>query len=207
VNARRAITRTAIVLSCAVVLRASDALNKDDALSRAVAARFQAKLTQIEKNGATPPRRGAAPRVTPLTDGEINSYLKFLAGSQVPVGIAEPILHAAGNGRVTGSAFVDLDAVRAQKKRAWSDPLAYLSGRVPISAQGTLTTANGVGRFVLDSAELSGVTIPKSLLQELLTYYSKRPEHPNGINMDDPFQLPSAIKEIKVGVGSTTVVQ
>lgn len=197
----RAIAAGAVVLCCAV------ALGADEALSKSEAARFRAKLTQIERNAVTPPRRGAAARVTPVSDAEVNSYLRFLAGSQVPVGIAEPILHAAGNGRVTGRALVDLDAVRTQKKRAWSDPLAYLSGRVPIGAEGTLTTSNGVGRFTLATADISGVTIPKSLLQELLTYYSKSPDRPNGINMDDPFQLPSAIKEIKVGAGNTTVVQ
>ena len=189
-----------VVLLCLVVLGA------DDQLSKALADRFQAKLTQIEKNGAVPAKRSAA-RITPISDGEVNSYLRFLAGKQVPVGIADPILHAAGDGRVTGRAVVDLDAVRTQKKRTWSDPLAYLSGHLPVSAQGTLTTTNGVGRFNLESADISGVTVPKSLMQDLLTYYSKSPERPNGINMDDPFQLPSAIKEIKVGVGTTTVVQ
>jgi hypothetical protein len=184
-----------------VVLRADEPLTKADAQ------RFQAKLVQIEKNSATPVKRGAPARITPLSDAEVNSYLKFLAGSQVPVGIADPTLHAAGDGRVTGQAVVDLDVVRTEKKRSWSDPLAYLTGRLPVAAQGTLTTANGVGRFVLDSAEISGVTVPKSLIQELLSYYSKSPERPNGINMDDPFQLPSAIKDIKVGTGSTTVVQ
>jgi len=197
---RRSFAVSCIVLSCAV------ALGADEALSQADAARFQAKLSQIERNVKTPAKRGVA-RVTPVTDTEVNSYLKFLAGRQVPVGIADPILHAAGNGRVTGRALVDLDAVRTQKKRAWSDPLAYLTGRLPVSAEGTLTTTNGIGRFTLESAEISGVTMPKSLLQELLTYYSKSPDRPNGINMDDPFELPSAIKEIKVGVGSTTVVQ
>jgi len=189
------------------MLRAAQTHANDEGLSKADAARFQAKLTQIERNGATPAKRGGVARMTPVTDTEVNSYLKFLAGRQVPVGIADPILHAAGDGRVTGSAMVDLDAVRTQKKRPWSDPLGYLTGRLPVAAQGTLTTANGVGRFVLESAEISGVTIPKSLLQELLTYYSKAPDRPNGINMDDPFQLPSGIKEIKVGVGSTTIVQ
>ncbi len=197
----RATTCLAVVLSCAAILRA------DEALSKAEAARFQAKLTQIEKNAAPAPKRGAGARVTTVTDTEVNSYLKFLAGTQVPVGIADPILHGVGDGRVTGRAVVDLDAVRTQKKRTWSDPLAYLTGRLPVSAQGTLTTTNGTGRFVLESAEISGVTIPKSLLQELLTYYSKSPERPNGINMDEPFELPSAIKEIKVGGGNTTIVQ
>ncbi|HEX6465062.1 MAG TPA: hypothetical protein VFZ98_11430 [Vicinamibacterales bacterium] len=196
---RRVLVFSSIVLLCAVGLRADDALTKADAT------RFRVKLAQIEKNAATPAKRAA--RVTPISDAELNSYLRFLAGDQVPVGIAEPILHSAGDGRVTGHAVVDLDAVRTQKKRTWSDPLAYLSGRLPVAVQGTLTTANGVGRFALESAEISGVTVPKSLLQELLTYYSKSPERPNGISMDDPFQLPSAIKEIKVGVGTATVVQ
>jgi len=201
VNRHRATTCLAVVLSCAAILRADETLSKADAV------RFQAKLTQIEKNAATAPKRGAGPRVTAVTDAEVNSYLKFLAGTQVPVGIADPILHGAGDGRVTGRAVVDLDAVRTQKKRTWSDPFAYLTGRLPVSAQGTLTTTNGTGRFVLDSAEISGVAVPKSLLQELLTYYSKSSERPNGINMDDPFELPSAIKEIKVGNGNTTIVQ
>jgi hypothetical protein len=198
---RRSVVLCCVVLACAIALRA------DEALSQADAARFQTKLVQIEKNAATPPKRGAAARVTTVSDAEVNSYLKFLAGSQVPVGIADPILHAVGDGRVSGAAVVDLDAVRTQKKRTWSDPLAYLTGRLPVSAKGTLTTTNGVGRFVLESAEISGVTIPKSLMQELLTYYSKSPDRPNGINMDDPFNLPSAIKEIKVGAGTTTIVQ
>jgi hypothetical protein len=51
------------------------------------------------------------------------------------------------------------------------------------------------------------VSVPKALIQELLSYYSKSPEHPNGINMDDPFELPSRIKEIRVGKALSTIVQ
>ena len=51
------------------------------------------------------------------------------------------------------------------------------------------------------------MTIPKSLLQELLSYYSKTPDNPAGINMDEPFNLPSAIREITVGQGTATIVQ
>src|SRR5207248_9604956 len=160
---------------------------------------------QIERNAATAGK--PATRTTQVTDDEVNSYLKYAAGSQVPAGIAEPLLHGAGAGRITGRAVVDLDAVRTQKKRAWTDPLGYLTGRLPVTAAGRLTTKDGVGRFELESAEISGVTIPKSLLQELLTYYSRTAERPNGINMDDPFELPSAIREIRVGEGSAAIVQ
>ena len=189
------------VLACVAGLTAEAAK-----LSKADAARFQTKLTVIEKNAVTP-RKGTAPRKTQVTDGEVNSYLKFLAGSQVPVGIVEPTLHGEGNGRVSGRALVDLDAVRTQKKRAWTDPLGYLSGRMPITAAGTLVARDGVGRFTLGSAQLSGITIPKSVLQELLSFYSRSAERPSGINMDEPFQLPAAIREIQIGVGTAAIVQ
>jgi hypothetical protein len=45
------------------------------------------------------------------------------------------------------------------------------------------------------------------VLQELVTYYSRTPENPEGINMDAPFELPARIREIRVGTGTSTVVQ
>jgi len=183
------------------------ALDGQAALSKADATRFQTKLSQIETNGSRPRKPSAPARSTQVSESEVNAYLKFMAGSQVPVGIVDPALQALGNGRVGGRAVVDLDAVRTQKKRAWTDPLGYLIGKLPVTASGTLTSQNGVGRFQLDSAEISGVTIPKSLLQELLSYYSKTKENPAGINMDEPFQLPAAIQEIRIGQGVATIVQ
>ena len=181
-------------------------LSAQGRLTQQDATRFAGKLGQIEKNAATP-RKGNAARTTTVSDAEVNAYLKFSAGSQVPVGIVDPTLHGAGNGRVTGRAIVDLDAVRTQKKRSWTDPLGYLMGKLPVTAAGTLTTTKGVGRFQLESAEISGVTVPKSLLQELLSYYSRSKEDPDGINMDDPFELPARIKEIRVGKATATIVQ
>ncbi|NUR54729.1 MAG: hypothetical protein HOQ29_09795 [Acidobacteria bacterium] len=193
------------VLAAAVALAASASLSAQSTYTKQDAARFQTKLAQIVQQGTA--RSARAPRATQVTDAELNAYLKYSAGSQVPVGIVDPQLNALGNGRVGGRALVDLDAVRTQKKRGWTDPMGYLTGRLPITATGTLSTQHGIGRFQLESAEISGVTIPKTLLQELLSYYSKTRENPAGINMDDPFELPAGIKEIKVGKGAATIVQ
>ena len=182
------------------------ALGAQTRFSQQDAVRFQAKLTRIE-TFAGARVRSARTQSTDLTDAEVNAYLRYGAGVQVPVGVTEPTLTALGNGRVSGRAIVDLDAVRQQKQRGWMDPIGYLSGRVPVTAAGTLTTSNGTGRFVLESAELSGVAIPKFVLQELLSYYSRTAETPAGIDMDAPFQLPARIKEIRVGMGTATVVQ
>jgi hypothetical protein len=171
---------------------------------------FQIKLSRIVEFGNAQKSRNLAKPATQATqfsDVELNAYLRFHARDQIPVGIVEPTLNAIGDGHVSGSAVVDLDAVRKQKQRGWLDPLAYLTGSLPLTARGTLTTQNGVGRFQLESAEISGVTIPKAVLQELLTHYSRTPENPAGINIDDPFELPVRIREIRVARGQTTVVQ
>src|SRR5689334_3026746 len=185
------------------VLLAVTSLVAQGRLSREDADRFQSKLTKIVAFGNAKTARAPTPEGTPVTDAEVNSYLKYTAGSQVPAGIVDPVLSALGEGRVSGKAVVDLDAVRTQKKRGWLDPLGYLTGKLPVTASGVLTTKEGKGQFVLQSAEISGITVPKSVLQELLSYYSRSPENPNGINMDAPFELPARIKEIQVGAGTS----
>jgi hypothetical protein len=178
-------------------------------LSRQDAERFQSKLTRIVSFGNIAARTGKAvqPQTTPVSDAEVNSYLRYMAADQIPVGIVEPVLNALGEGRVSGRAVVDLDAVRKQKQRGWLDPIGYLSGRLPVTASGRLTTKEGKGQFQLESAEISGVTVPKTVLQELVSYYSRTPENPSGIDMDAPFELPARIREIQVGAGSSTIVQ
>jgi len=189
----------------AVVLSAS--AGAQARLTKQEADRFDAKLGQIVQYGQAVPRQKAAPRAIEITDAELNAYFRYHAKDDIPVGIVDPTINALGDGRVAGRAIVDLDAVRKQKQRGWTDPLGYLTGRLPVTATGRLATKDGIGRFTLESAEISGVTVPKALLQELLSYYSRTPENPAGINMDDPFELPARIREIRVGRARATIVQ
>ena len=197
--------RSAVWLLGALILAAP--LVAQGRLSKEDADRFQSKLTKIVEFGNAPAAKSSQRRNTPVTDLEVNSYLKYRAGEQIPTGIVDPELSALGGGRVSGKAVVDLDAVRTQKKRGWLDPLGYLTGKLPVTASGVLITKEGKGQFQLQSAEISGVTIPKSVLQELLSHYSKSAENPEGINMDAPFELPAKIQEIRVGAGTSTIVQ
>ena len=199
--ARIAGLAVAVLLSVAPLLAGTVRVSKEDA------ERFQAKLTKIVEFGNAKPTAKATKRSTPVTDIEVNSYLRLKAADQIPVGVTEPELTAVGDGRVAGRAIVDLDAVRKQKQRGWLDPLAYLGGQLPVTAAGHLTTKDGKGQFVLESAEVKGVPIPKAVVQELLSYYSRTPQNPGGIDMDAPFELPARIKEIRVGSGTSTVVQ
>jgi hypothetical protein len=198
-------SRHALIVTLVLALAATAAAAQR--YSRQEADQFEAKLTRIMEHGQAVPRGTAVRRTTHITEREVNAYFEHHAKDQIPVGVVSPAVSALGNGRLSGRAIVDLDAVRTQQPRGWTDPMGYLTGRLPVTAIGTLTTRNGVGRFTLESAEVSGVTVPKSLLQELVSYYSRTPENPAGFNMDDEFELPSGIHEIQIGKAQATVVQ
>lgn len=200
----------AIALGLAVAVQVS----AQQRYLKADADRCESKIGRINAFATAPKPKAAAAattsgvgQTTQLTDTELNAYLRYQLKDQVPVGIVDPTLNALGDGRVAGGAVIDLDAVRKQRQRGWMDPLSYLTGSLPLTASGVLVTQNGVGRFQLESAAISGISIPKSLVQELLTHYSKSAQNPAGISMDDPFELPARIKEIRVGKGEAMVVQ
>src|SRR6185436_3845815 len=81
--------------ACLLVLMSSVALYAQP-LSTQDATRVQPKRDGIQKNALTPAAKGKT-RQTQVTDAEVNAYLKFLAVTQVPVGIVDATLHAAGN--------------------------------------------------------------------------------------------------------------
>jgi hypothetical protein len=113
-----------------------------------------------------------------------------------------------GNGRLAGNALVDLDAIAKKKQSGGTFDLWNLvGGKVPVNVTGTLRTKDGQGNFVLESADISGLPVPKSFLQELVSYYSRSTTNPRGVNLDDPFALPAAIRQIDVGAGQAVVVQ
>lgn len=173
--------------------------------TREQAATFQKKLEQILINSES---RSERARETTVTEGEVNSYLRFSAGDKVPVGVTEPSIEIAGQGRLNGRAIVDLDVIRQKRSSGgWFDPMSYLTGRLPVTAAGVLETHEGRGRFTLETAAISGVPIPKSFLQEIVSYYSRSSDFPSGINIDDPFDLPAEIQKIDVQPGRANIIQ
>ena len=192
-------TRLAIPLLFIATLQAGAAVSKRDADA------LRQKVATINThagNGAKSALR------TTITENEVNAYLTFDSKDQLPAGVIEPSVTIVGGGRLSGRAVVDLDAVRKSKASASIlDPVNYLTGRLPVTATGTLRTQNGMGQFQLESAAVASVPIPKILLQEIVSYYSKSAEKPSGIGLDDPFALPARIREIQVERGQAIIVQ
>ena len=173
--------------------------------SRHDAALLKQKVATINAHAERAARQA---RRTTVTENEVNSYLVFEAREQLPTGVVDPAISILGGGRVMARAVVDLDAVRKQKNpTSLLDPMNYLMGRLPVSATGVLKTSQGVGHIEFESAAISRLPIPKFLLQEIVSYYSRTDQNPAGISLDDPFALPARIREIQVERGQAIIVQ
>lgn len=192
----------AVIVVC---LGAAIALQADARASKRDAALLKQKMATIAQAGT---RSAKQPRLTIVTENEVNAYLVYDAAPDLPAGVVDPSVAILGPGRLSGRAVVDLDAVRkANKPTSLLDPMSYLAGRLPITVVGVLTTSNGVGRFQLESASIGTVPMPKIVLQQIVGYYSRTPENPGGIGLDDPFALPARIREIQVQRGQAIIVQ
>jgi hypothetical protein len=166
---------------------------------------FKQKLATIIGPRA---RSGTQSRRITVSESELNAFLAYEAQPHLPAGVIEPSVSITGPGQVAGRAVVDLNALRQTKNATGMlDPRSYLTGQVPVTASGVLTTNNGVGRFELESATVGGIPVPKIILQEIISQYSRTPEYPSGISLDDSFPLPARIREIQVQRGQATIVQ
>jgi hypothetical protein len=168
------------------------------------AAAFEAKMNAVISRGTEARPSGYR---TEFAGDEVNSYLQLRLISKFPTGVTEPSVELHDEGRLGGRAVVDLDGIRKKSSGGWFDPAAYLTGKLPVTASGTLKTGEGRGQFFLETAEIGGIPIPKTLLQEVVSYYTKSPDMPNGVSLDAPFDLPSQIQRIDVVTNKATVVQ
>lgn len=185
------------IVGCAAAVGAGFTLTPQKADS------FAQKLSAVLARSDTP----ASEHVTEFSNDELNAYLQLRMAPTFPPGVTEPVVTFVGQGRLIGRAIVDLDGLRKKSSGGWFDPAAYLAGKLPVTAVGTLRTANGIGQLALERAEVGGVPVPLTLLQELVTLYTKSSKLPAGFNLNEPFELPSHIQRIEVGAGLAVVVQ
>jgi hypothetical protein len=202
VRARAAILSTLLCLTVAVLA----AQPSGAALTAADADRFAEKLERLRRYAPAPGQHHQTASIV-VTEQETNAFLRFRGQSVLPAGVVEPCVSALGEGRLQGWATVDLDVVRQSRERGWLDPMRLLRGRLPVTAVGVLHATDGAARFDLESANVSGIPMPKGVLQELVAYYTRGASHPEGVSLDEPFGLPAGIREITVQSGRAIIVQ
>lgn len=188
--------RTAQLL---VTLTVTAAVVSAQALTPQLGGAFEKKVVLVQNQAG---QKAAKDRPTTFTQAETNSYLKYNAGSLLPVGLTQPEVSLLGQGKVSGKAVVDLDVVRQkQSSGGWFDPTSYLTGKLPVTATGRIVTWDGKGKVELESAQVSGVTIPRSFLNQMVNFFTRTADNPKGSTLDDTFELPANIIRIDVEQG------
>jgi len=170
---------------------------------------FSQKMATVKKQGISGVQAtNRTPLRTPFSESELNSWFAFRSGEVMPAGVSEPRVTLVGNGKVQAAATVDLEAIAKQRKSGGAlDPWSYLGGRLPVTLSGVLRTENGMGRFDLEEAAISGIPVPASVLADIVSYYSRTADDPDGVRLNDDFKLPSQIKQIEMGTGQGVIVQ
>ena len=195
------------IIGLAIAVATLDGATTTRQQAEAMARKIAAIKQQAQVNRGQGQTRTAVRR-TSVTENEINSWFAYGADPVLPAGVINPQVTILADGRVKGAATVDLEAFAKRRSRGSSlDPWNLLGGRVPVVVTGTLRTKDGQGRFEMDEAQVSGVPVPSALLQELVSYYSRSADQPQGIRLDEAFELPANIKQIEVGQGQVVVVQ
>ena len=169
--------------------------------------RFALKYAAVVGRPAAADVARRNPLKTVVTEPEINAYLRYRGAGVLPVGVVDPYVFVLGSGRLSGVATVDLDAVRLSKPRGMLDPAQLLRGRVPVAATGVLRSKGGEFKFDLETATVAGMEVPKSVLQELVSYYTKSESNPAGYSLDAPFSLGGGIREIAVESKRAIIIQ
>jgi hypothetical protein len=199
---RVARTLAGVLLSLAASVAPAQAPSREDAVA------MQLKLDRVAAAGAHAPRPADAPPIhTTFTERELNAWLALEGPAVLPPGIANPRAQLGDDGRVRARAVVDLDAVRRARERSAFDPLAYVTGAVEVVATGRVEANNGQAIVRFESATVGGVSVPKTVAQELLRFYTSTPDRPRGFAFDEPFALPAGIRAVNVERGAATVTQ
>jgi hypothetical protein len=180
-----------------------------DPASKTAAAAMEKKLATILTLAERPAANRAPnrPQRTTLTEPEVNAYFRVSGATFMPAGVHNAQLTIDPGGRVRAKALVDLDQALKPKERPWTDPLAWVGGKVEVTATGTLVASSGKGRLTIQEAMLGAIPVPVSILQQLVSHYSKTPENPAGFNLNEPFELPQKIWSVETARGQAVVVQ
>ena len=167
--------------------------------------RLEDKIDRLIENGAKSP---VSALTTAFTEDEVNHILAVRMKEMMPNGLSDPHVTLVGNGALVARVFVDMDEYKRRRKgRGGLGPLTLMSGKLPVTAQGTLQTQEGQGRFKLHGAEVNGIPLPAPLVREMITSLSRSRRNPEGYDIEKPFALPANIRNVIINPNEAVVTQ
>jgi hypothetical protein len=166
-----------------------------DALARTV--------TRVERRLRS--GRPASTETLAVTERQLNSYLNLLLAPKIPPGVSNLEIRLEPD-RLGARGLVDLERVRGRLPGGGaSSLLALLSGTVPVELAGRLPNADGLGRIELERASIGGVSLPVSVVAELVSLFTRSDQSPRGFDLRAPFPLPWTARRVRFERGRALV--
>jgi hypothetical protein len=180
------------------VIAAKSASHGPKDISEKSARSLQAKIDAIKKASETPGHKRGSSRVE-LSEGELESYVLYSLKEDIPAQI-DSIDVQLGQDTISAGTQITFNS------NATGNPVvdALVGGTHNLFLKGKLVGHEARGKFDLQEIQVDSIPVPNVLIQALIKRYVK-PKYPE-VDLNEPFDLPWEIQELKLEQGKATVV-
>jgi hypothetical protein len=209
--------RRSVILGCRTaeflllslfLLRGSAAVSTqgDTAVSSAVfaaAERCSRKLKSLEDFSLK--HKSERKQITRFTEDEVNSYLALDLSEQYNPCL-KSLRIAFEENKIQAVAAIDFDRLRTESTRLLPKVISLMfSGTHTLTARGQLLSKNGNANFHLEEARFDNSTLPRSLVEEIITAVGRKQNPP--FDPLQPSKMPYKIEKVDVRRGYIIVYQ
>jgi hypothetical protein len=138
------------------------------------------------------------PRSVELSESELESYLLFSLKDEIPAQVDSADVQL-------GHDTVALDTQITFASNATGNPLtdALVGGTHNLFVKGKFVAQKSRGKFDLQEVKVDGIPVPNVLIQALIKKYVT-PKYPE-VDLNEPFDMPWGIEELRVEPGKAIV--
>jgi len=167
-------------------------------ISQRAAQSLQTKIDAIRKAAQNPAHKRGSSRVE-ISEGELESYVLYSLKEDIP-GQIDSIEVQVGRDTISSGTQITFTS------NATGNPVVdtLVGGTHNLFLKGKLVGREGRGKFDLQEIQVDSIPVPNVLIQALIKRYVK-PKYPE-VDLNEPFDLPWEIQEVKLEPGKATVV-
>jgi hypothetical protein len=173
-------------------------------ITRAAADRCAAKVKSLEDFDTH--HKPGQKQTTRFTQEEVNSYFALELSSKYHPSLKSVSFTFEENNRLQSVATIDFDKLGATSNKILPKLLSFvLSGVHTLTARGELVSGNGKAHFRLEEARFDTTTLPRALVEEIITAVGRKQNPP--FDPLQPSELFSGIQKVDVHSGYILVYQ
>lgn len=140
-----------------------------------------------------------------VTERQLNSWVNLSLASKIPEGLSGLQVGLLKD-RLVARGTLDLDRVKAKVPQGLgAGLLAFLSGAVPVELRGRFSSAEGTGRVEVEEALVGGISLPPTLLAQIVGQSTRSAKKPEGFDILSPFPLPFTASRVRLEPGRALV--